>query len=167
MYRLRSPDNHMSLFISNQIIVTSRRFFPTFKNQFVCDAHAFTVAPDGWKALLPQRRRWINSTVHNLGELIWLEQLRGSCCFSMRFAVVIDLIVYLVYSVAGEHNPIPTTSLIMLAAIYGLQALVFIMRRKMDDFSWGQTHVFMGESGKKVLVHVSALVLYRSLPCSC
>jgi chitin synthase len=71
----------------------------------------------------------------------------------------------------------------MLAAIYGLQALVFIFRRKwdtigwmlfyilavplfsfyvplyafwkMDDFSWGQTRIVMGESGKKLVVHVS------------
>ena len=70
----------------------------------------------------------------------------------------------------------------MIAAIYGVQALVFIMRRKwdmigwmlfyilaipafsfflplysfwrMDDFSWGQTRVVLGESGKKMIVHV-------------
>ncbi|THU93370.1 glycosyltransferase family 2 protein [Dendrothele bispora CBS 962.96] len=230
MYRLRSPDNHKPLFISNQIVqdysenrvdtlhmknllhlgedryltTLLLKHFPTFKTQFVRDAHAFTVAPDDWKVLLSQRRRWINSTVHNLGELIWLEQLCGFCCFSMRFAVMIDLvstitqpvtvayIVYLVYSVVGEHNPIPTTSLIMLAAIYGLQALVFIMRRKwdmigwmlfyilaipifsfllplysfwrMDDFSWGQTRVVMGESGKKVIVHDEGKFDPRSIP---
>ena len=71
----------------------------------------------------------------------------------------------------------------MLAAIYGLQALVFLFRRKwdmigwmvfyilaipafsfflplysfwkMDDFSWGATRVVMGEKGKKMVVHVS------------
>jgi len=71
----------------------------------------------------------------------------------------------------------------MIAAVYGLQALVFVMRRKwdmigwmffyilaipafsfflplysfwkMDDFSWGQTRVVLGESGKKIIVHVS------------
>jgi hypothetical protein len=69
----------------------------------------------------------------------------------------------------------------MIAAIYGVQALVFIMRRKwdmigwmlfyvlaipafsfflplysfwrMDDFSWGQTRMVLGESGKKLIVH--------------
>ena len=72
----------------------------------------------------------------------------------------------------------------MLAAVYGLQALVFILRRKwdmvgwmvfyilaipvfsfflplysfwrMDDFSWGQTRIVLGESGKKMVVHVSS-----------
>lgn len=69
----------------------------------------------------------------------------------------------------------------MIAAIYGVQALVFIMRKKwdmigwmlfyvlaipvfsfflplysfwrMDDFSWGQTRMVLGESGKKLIVH--------------
>ena len=66
--------------------------FPLFKTQFVRDAYAFTVAPDDWKILLSQRRRWINSTVHNLGELVFLEQLYGFCCFSMYFMVMIDLL---------------------------------------------------------------------------
>ena len=75
----------------------------------------------------------------------------------------------------------------MLAAIYGLQALVFLFRRKwdmigwmvfyilaipafsfflplysfwrMDDFSWGQTRVVLGESGKKMIVHVCHCVV--------
>ena len=70
----------------------------------------------------------------------------------------------------------------MIAAVYGLQAIVFIMRRKwdmigwmvfyilavpvfsfflplysfwrMDDFSWGATRIVLGESGKKMVVHV-------------
>jgi chitin synthase len=96
-------------------------------------------------------------------------------------------IVYLIYLVGGEHKAIPLLSLIMISAIYGLQALVFILRRKwdmigwmvfyiiaipafsfflplysfwrMDDFSWGQTRVVLGESGKKMIVHVSCISL--------
>ncbi|KAF9232351.1 chitin synthase-domain-containing protein [Melanogaster broomeanus] len=76
---------------------------------------------------------------------------------------------------------ISVISLIMIASVYGLQALVFILRRKwdmvgwmvfyilaipifsfmlpiysfwrMDDFSWGATRVVLGESGKKLIVH--------------
>jgi chitin synthase len=72
----------------------------------------------------------------------------------------------------------------MIAGVYGLQALVFILRRKwdmigwmvfyilaipafsfllplysfwrMDDFSWGQTRIVMGEAGKKMIIHVGA-----------
>lgn len=118
LYRLRTPDTHKPLLISNQMIqdysenrvdtlhmknllhlgedryltTLLLKHFPAFKTQFVRDAHAYTVAPDDWKVLLSQRRRWINSTVHNLGELIFLDQLCGFCCFSMRFVVMIDLV---------------------------------------------------------------------------
>jgi len=118
LYRLRTPDTHKPLFISNQLLhdysenrvdtlhmknllhlgedryltTLLLKHFPTHKTQFVRDAHAYTVAPDDWKVLLSQRRRWINSTVHNLGELAFLDQLCGFCCFSMRFVVMIDLV---------------------------------------------------------------------------
>jgi chitin synthase len=93
-------------------------------------------------------------------------------------------IVYLIYLVTGHKEAIPIVSLVMIGAIYGLQALVFILRRKwdmvgwmlfyiialplfsfllplysfwrMDDFSWGATRLVMGESGKKIVIHVSA-----------
>ena len=129
LYRLRTPDNHKPLLISNQIITDYSenrvdtlhlknllhlgedrylttlllKHFPLYKTQFVRDAHAFTVAPDDWKVLLSQRRRWINSTVHNLGELIFLEQLCGFCCFSMRFVVMIDLLSTLVQPVTVAY----------------------------------------------------------------
>ncbi|EAU81188.2 chitin synthase 8 [Coprinopsis cinerea okayama7 len=230
LYRLRTPDTHKPLLISNQLIhdysenrvdtlhmknllhlgedryltTLLLKHFPRHKTQFVRDAHAFTVAPDDWKVLLSQRRRWINSTVHNLGELVFLDQLCGFCCFSMRFVVMIDLlstitqpvtvayIAYLIYLIAGQGKPIPLLSLIMIAAIYGIQALVFILRRKwdmigwmifyilaipafsfflplysfwkMDDFSWGQTRVVLGESGKKVIVHDEGKFDPRAIP---
>src|SRR5271168_1316402 len=78
-------------------------------------------------------------------------------------------------------------SLIMIAAVYGIQALVFFLRRRWDmvgwmffyilaipafsfflplysfwrmhDFSWGQTRVVLGESGKKLIVHVSVALV--------
>lgn len=118
LYRIRTPDTHKPLLISNQLIqdysenrvdtlhmknllhlgedryltTLLLKHFSNFKTQFVRDAHAYTVAPDDWQVLLSQRRRWINSTVHNLGELVFLEQLCGFCCFSMRFVVMIDLL---------------------------------------------------------------------------
>ncbi|KAG6837153.1 hypothetical protein H0H93_013743 [Arthromyces matolae] len=230
LYRLRTPDTHKPLLISNQIIedysenrvdtlhmknllhlgedryltTILLKHFPMCKTQFVRDARAYTVAPDDWKVLLSQRRRWINSTVHNLGELMFLDQLCGFCCFSMRFIVMIDLIstltqpvtvlyiVYLIYQVVGEKKPIPTLALILIGAIYGLQAAVFLLRRKwdmigwmafyiiaipafsfflplysfwrMDDFSWGQTRVVLGESGKKMIVHDEGKFDPRSIP---
>ncbi|KAJ7444105.1 family 2 glycosyltransferase [Mycena galericulata] len=104
--RLPTPDTHMPLLIPNQLVaeyaenrVDTRigilttlllKHFPLYKTQFVRDAHAYTVAPDDWKILLSLRRCWINSTVHNLCELVFLEQLCGFCCFSMRYVVMID-----------------------------------------------------------------------------
>ncbi|KAL0060142.1 hypothetical protein AAF712_013068 [Marasmius tenuissimus] len=230
LYRLRTPDTHKPLLISNQVIqdysenrvdtlhmknllhlgedryltTLLLKHFPLHKTQFVRGAHAYTVAPDDWKVLLSQRRRWINSTVHNLGELIFLDQLCGFCCFSMRFVVMIDLIstliqpvtvvylTYLIVNVARGDQAVPVQSLIMLAAIYGLQALVFILRWKwdmigwmlfyilaipaftfflplysfwrMDDFSWGQTRLVLGESGKKMIVHDEGKFDPRAIP---
>ena len=95
--------------------------------------------------------------------------------------VTVAYIVYLVYLVVGEGKNVPTTALIMLGAIYGLQAVVFLLHRKFemivwmiiyilaipifsfalplysfwkqDDFSWGQTRVVLGEKGKKLVIH--------------
>ncbi|KAJ1797841.1 hypothetical protein LPJ59_002878 [Coemansia sp. RSA 2399] len=219
MYRLRSPDGVQGtvkpLLISNQVIddysinnvdtlheknllhlgedryltTLILKHHPYYKNKFNHSAKCMTSAPDQLSVLLSQRRRWINSTVHNLFELILLPRLCGFCCFSMRFVVFIDLIttvimpatlVYLAYLIYQLANPNSTTSYIslyLLAAIYGMQALIFILKRQwqhigwmivylfaiplfsfliplyafwhFDDFSWGNTRVVVGESGRK------------------
>ncbi|KAI0315785.1 glycosyltransferase family 2 protein [Amylostereum chailletii] len=229
LYRLRTPDTHKPILVGTQLVedysenrvdtlhmknllhlgedryltTLLLKHYPLFKTQFVRDAHAYTVAPDDWKVLLSQRRRWINSTVHNLGELIFLDKLCGFCCFSMRFIVLIDLvstltapvtvayIAYLIYLAASGHH-IETISLVLIAAVYALQALVFILRRKwdmigwmvfyiisipifsfllplysfwrMDDFSWGSTRIVLGEAGKKLIVHDEGKFDPRSIP---
>lgn len=73
------------------------KYFPTFKTKFTPDAIAHTVAPESSRVLFSQRRRWINSTVHNLCELIFLPELCGFCLFSMRFFVFVDLLGTLVW----------------------------------------------------------------------
>ena len=97
----------------------------------------------------------------------------------------------MIYLVATTDAPLPLFSIIMLASIYGLQAVIFILRRKwdmvgwmvfyilaipvfsfflplysfwrMDDFSWGQTRIVLGESGKKMVVHVSQSLYEKSV----
>ena len=122
MYRIRTADKGRPIIISNRIIeeyaepnvdtlhkknllsLGEDRFlttlllkhFPTFRTKFTPDAIAHTIAPESWRVLFSQRRRWINSTVHNLCELIFLPELFGFCCFSMRFFVFIDLLGTLV-----------------------------------------------------------------------
>ena len=162
--------------------------------KFIPDAYALTAAPETWSVLLSQRRRWINSTIHNLAELVWLKDLCGFCCFSMRFVVFIDLfgtiilpatcayLAYLIYRVATHSGQFPLISIIMLASVYGLQAIIFIIKRQwqhvgwmiiyilafpiyslvlpvysfwnQDNFSWGNTRIVIGEKGNKQVIAV-------------
>ncbi|KAK2595909.1 hypothetical protein QQS21_006504 [Conoideocrella luteorostrata] len=218
MYRIRAAETGKPLFVSREVVdaySTIRidtlhmknllhlgedrylttlllKFHSKYKTKYLFNAHAWTIAPDSWKVFLSQRRRWINSTVHNLIELIPMAQLCGFCCFSMRFVVFIDLlstvvqpvtiayIIYLIVLVATKATVVPITAFVLLGAIYGLQAIIFILRRKwemvgwmilyvlaipvfsfglplysfwhMDDFNWGTTRVVAGEKGKKVVI---------------
>ncbi|KAI8823048.1 chitin synthase-domain-containing protein [Fimicolochytrium jonesii] len=68
------------------------RTFPNRKMVFIPRAVCKTVVPDDFATLLSQRRRWINSTVHNLAELVLVNNLCGTFCFSMQFVVLLDLI---------------------------------------------------------------------------
>ncbi|KAF2265947.1 hypothetical protein CC78DRAFT_460208 [Lojkania enalia] len=218
MYRIRAAETGKPLFVSKEIVdayaeirvdtlhmknllhlgedryltTLLLKFHSKYKTKYLYRAHAWTIAPDSWKVFMSQRRRWINSTVHNLMELIPLQQLCGFCCFSMRFVVFLDLlstivqpvivgyIAYLIYLVIKSPDIVPITAFILLGAIYGLQAIIFILRRKwemigwmliyvvatpvfsfglplysfwhMDDFSWGNTRIVTGEKGQKILV---------------
>ncbi|KAH6891643.1 chitin synthase 6 [Coprinopsis sp. MPI-PUGE-AT-0042] len=186
LYRIRTADKGRPIIISNRIIeeyaepnvdtlhkknlfsLGEDRFlttllmkhFPSFKTKFCPDAIAHTMAPESWKVLFSQRRRWINSTVHNLCELL----------------------VYLIVVVATQASAFPRIAIIMLAVVYGLQAFIFIIKREfmligwmvvyilsypvysfflpvysfwcMDEFSWGNTRVVVGEGKeKKVIVN--------------
>lgn len=95
------------------------RTFPKRKQVFVPQAVCKTTVPEEFSVLLSQRRRWINSTVHNLMELILVKDLCGTFCFSMQFVVFIDLVGTLVLPAAiaftiyvGKHplsfSPLPT-----------------------------------------------------------
>ncbi|WFD35809.1 chitin synthase [Malassezia cuniculi] len=76
------------------------RTFPHRRMMFVPQACCRTEVPHTFRMLLSQRRRWINSTVHNLMELVLVRDLCGTFCFSMQFVVLMDLIGTLVLPVA-------------------------------------------------------------------
>ena len=220
MYRLRTADKGRPLIVSDKVIndyainnldtlhkknllslgedryltTLMTKHFPAMSYKFIPDAYALTEAPSEWSVLLSQRRRWINSTIHNLAELMFIKDLCGFCCFSMRFVVFIDLfgtiilpatcayLGYLFYRVGSHTGQFPLISLVMLAAVYGLQALIFIIKRqwqhigwmiiyilaypvysfvlpiysfwKQDDFSWGNTRIVIGEKGDRKVVAV-------------
>jgi len=167
------------------------KHFPKMRTKFTPDAMCKTVAPDQWDVLLSQRRRWINSTIHNLFELLYLNQLCGFCVCSMRFVVFLDLfatlvmpatVLYLIYLIIAsiESQTAPTISLILLGAVYGMQVVIFVLKRQFqhigwmviyilampvfnfyiplyafwhfDDFSWGNTRVVLGDNGQMVQV---------------
>jgi chitin synthase len=220
MYRLRTADKGKPLIISDGVIhdygdcnvdtlhkknllslgedryltTLMTKHFPFMSYKFIPDAYCSTAAPETWSVLLSQRRRWINSTIHNLAELVWLKEMCGFCCFSMRFVVFIDLfgtiilpatcgyLGYLIYKVAAHQGQFPLISIIMIAAVYGLQALIFILKRQwqhigwmliymlaypiysfvlpiysfwnQDNFTWGNTRIVIGEKGSKQVIAV-------------
>ncbi|EIW83186.1 glycosyltransferase family 2 protein [Coniophora puteana RWD-64-598 SS2] len=218
LYRIRTADKGRPVIISSRVIdeyaenhvdtlhkknlfsLGEDRFlttllmkhFPTYKTKFTSEAIARTVAPVSWRVLFSQRRRWINSTVHNLCELALLPDLCGVCCFSMRFFVYLDLIgtlilpatviylLYLIIVVSSGQSAFPLISIIMIAVVYGLQALIFIIKRefmlvgwmvvyllsypvysfflpiysfwRMDEFGWGNTRVVLDAGGNKKVI---------------
>ncbi|KAI9167233.1 Chitin synthase 6 [Paramyrothecium foliicola] len=220
MYRLRTADKGKPLLISDTVIqeygvcdvdtlhkknllslgedryltTLMTKHFPFMAYKFIADAQCKTAAPESWSVLLSQRRRWINSTIHNLFELMRLKEMCGFCCFSMRFVVFIDLfgtiilpatcgyLAWLIYRVATKQGQFPIISIAMIAGVYGLQALIFILKRQwqhigwmiiyllafpiyslalpiysfwnQDNFSWGNTRIVIGEKGNKQVVAV-------------
>lgn len=116
--------------------------FPKRKQVFVPQAVCKTIVPDQFSVLLSQRRRWINSTVHNLMELVLVRDLCGTFCFSMQFVVFIELVGTLVLPAAIAftfyliaiaikaailHTEAPVIPLVLLALILGLPAVLIVI----------------------------------------
>ncbi|KAI9066622.1 glycosyltransferase family 2 protein [Trametes sanguinea] len=127
------------------------RTFPNRKMMFLPQAKCRTVVPDTFSVLLSQRRRWINSTIHNLMELVLVRNLCGTFCFSMQFVVFMDLLGTVVLPIAISLtymliigmalNPPRTFEeaipLVLLIAVLGLPAiLILITTRKVVYIFW-------------------------------
>ncbi|KAI0308112.1 glycosyltransferase family 2 protein [Multifurca ochricompacta] len=123
--------------------------FPKRKNIFLPSAVCKTIVPDTFKVLLSQRRRWINSTVHNLAELVLVRDLCGTFCFSMQFVVGMELAgtlvlpaaisftLYLIISTIIPGGPNTTIPLALLAVILGLPGLLIVITtRKVAYVGW-------------------------------
>ncbi|KAI0257240.1 chitin synthase-domain-containing protein [Lactifluus subvellereus] len=123
--------------------------FPKRKNLFLPSAVCKTIVPDSFRVLLSQRRRWINSTVHNLAELVLVRDLCGTFCFSMQFVVGMELAgtlvlpaaisftLYLVISSIIPGGPNTTIPLVLLAVILGLPGLLIVITtRKIAYVGW-------------------------------
>lgn len=112
--------------------------FPKRKQVFVPQAVCKTTVPEQFSVLLSQRRRWINSTIHNLMELVLVRDLCGTFCFSMQFVVFIDLVgtlvlpaaitfTFYVVVIAIVSKPVPVIPLVLLALILGLPGVLIVL----------------------------------------
>ncbi|KAF9905313.1 Chitin synthase, class 3 [Lobosporangium transversale] len=124
------------------------RTFPKRKMMFVPQAVCKTQVPISFAVLLSQRRRWINSTIHNLMELVLIRDLCGTFCFSMQFVIFMELVGTVVLPAAISFTmyliiisfiitPVPIIPLMLLAAILGLPAILILMTtRKIVYVGW-------------------------------
>ncbi|KAG0036443.1 hypothetical protein BGZ82_004183 [Podila clonocystis] len=127
------------------------RNFPNRKMMFMPQAICKTVVPDEFSVLLSQRRRWINSTIHNLLELVLVRNLCGTFCFSMQFVILMELIGTVVLPVAmilmivlivtlaksSITNIVQAMPLIMLVFVLALPALLILLTtRKLIYVAW-------------------------------
>lgn len=127
--------------------------FPKRKMIFCPQAVCKTVVPDTFRVLLSQRRRWINSTIHNLAELLLVRDLCGTFCFSMQFVVFMELagtlvlpaaisftiyliIITIVNATKGQASQ-TLIPLILLGIILGLPGLLIVLTsRKLSYVGW-------------------------------
>nr|CAG8518034.1 14835_t:CDS:2 [Entrophospora candida] len=127
------------------------RNFPHRKMMFCPKAVCKTVVPDEFNVLLSQRRRWINSTIHNLLELVLVRNLCGTFCFSMQFVIFMELVGTVVLPVAlvltyglivtlilkPPRDLIEAIPLMMLILVLGLPAvLILLTTRKLIYIAW-------------------------------
>ncbi|KAI9348786.1 chitin synthase-domain-containing protein [Zopfochytrium polystomum] len=119
--------------------------FPKRKLSFVPKALCYTTVPSDFKTLLSQRRRWINSTIHNLLELVFMKNLCGIFCFSMQFVVVLELIgtvvlpaaitFMFVLLIAVMINPAASAvPLLTLVAVLGLPGVLILLTSRELEF---------------------------------
>ncbi|KAJ2960045.1 hypothetical protein NQZ79_g4566 [Umbelopsis isabellina] len=127
------------------------RNFPHRKMVFTPQAVCKTVVPDEFKVLLSQRRRWINSTIHNLFELVLVRNLCGTFCFSMQFVVMMDLIgtlvlpvaiiltVVLIISMARTHITsfvLAVPLILLIIVLFSPALLIFVTTKKWVYVGW-------------------------------
>nr|CDI55950.1 chitin Synthase 7 [Melanopsichium pennsylvanicum 4] len=133
------------------LTTTLLRTFPNRKMVFCPEARCKTEVPHTFSMLLSQRRRWINSTIHNLMELVLVRDLCGTFCFSMQFVVFMDLLgtaalpisIALTYTLIVTYCLNPPDSfteaipLMLLIAVIGMPALLILLAtRKVVYVLW-------------------------------
>jgi chitin synthase len=121
------------------------RSFPSRKMLFIPQATCETMVPDTLSILLSQRRRWINSTIHNLLELVLVRDLCGTFCISMQCVVFFEIIGTVVLPAAISFTfylvlssllfpPVQMIPLLLLAAILGLPGLLIVVTARSPKY---------------------------------
>ena len=139
--------NLLSLGEDRYLTTLALKHFPKYRTKFTSDAVCKTYVPETWQVLLSQRRRWINSTIHNLLELLLLPNLCGFCLFSMRFVIFMDLfstlilpatVLYMIFLTfkTFENNFSAKISVVMICSVYGLQTLIFMLKKQWQHVGW-------------------------------
>jgi chitin synthase len=130
--------------------------FPDMRLSFVPLAACWTVVPDKFSVLLSQRRRWINSTFHNMWELLKVNTMCGVCCLSMNAVVLLDMISTLilpamiiytgafVYVVVYDQQDVNFITIISFAVILGVQVVIFLVRSRCDYLLWFVIYLIFG-----------------------
>lgn len=124
------------------------KYFPRNHLRFVDNAKCWTIIPDSFSILLSQRRRWINSTIHNLFELLMIRNLCGVSIFSLKTVIVMDLIgtilmptslLYFYYTVIKSMVVGFDSLAIVVASFFGVYALhliIFLSKRQFEYSFW-------------------------------
>lgn len=140
-----SLNNFDSVHANNLLLLGEDRYlttlmlktFPQRKQVFVSQAKCETLVPASFNVLLDQRRRWINSTIHNLLELLLVRDLCGVFCISMQFVVFVELIgtvtlpattlfVVALLVMSAVKLTVPLVPLALLSLILGSSTLLII-----------------------------------------
>lgn len=172
LWRIKSTERNMALLIAKDIVIGFKscqtdtlhsknllllgedRYLTTlmlknFSGMSTCftpTAMCKTFVPSSLRVLLSQRRRWINSTIHNLCELLFL----NSCSYGLmgtRLLMLIDLVSNIllpgtfVFMIAMVYQIIvspmlPYIALILTGCFYGIQVLLVLLSGRFMQLAW-------------------------------
>lgn len=132
------------------------KYFSDMSLSFVPIACCWTMVPDTFKVLLSQRRRWINSTFHNMWQLMKIKIQCGFCCLSMNVIVILDLVFFMIlpsgliyaiiytYSVIVDDESINIVTIALYIALIGFQMIIFLVRSRIDFIVWFIIYLVLG-----------------------
>jgi len=181
MYRIKTDDGQ-ALFASDVIFQSYRRndieslheknlyhlgedrmltsmmlkYFPEMNLSFVPIASCWTIVPEGYNVLLSQRRRWVNSTFHNMWELLKVNTMCGFLCISMNAVVLLDMLATMIlpasvvygiaflYAALVDEQGLSLITIILFGMLIGVQSIIFLMRSRLDYIFWFLIYIILG-----------------------